>query len=144
MRDKIWFEWQQLRLKLIPHTYNKERSYGCWSIIRYLGCSAHFERPIWITIGGSSSGRTTDSDSVNLGSNPSPPASFWIAEIRRHPQNSRKTAIYKAKKVRYALHMFADIQPFLGVKMGVKQKRSNLFTPGIVWNWQPKSLTTHR
>ena len=27
-------------------------------------------------VGGSSNGRTTDSDSVNLGSSPSPPASF--------------------------------------------------------------------
>ncbi len=33
------------------------------------------EKAIATPIGGSSSGRTTDSDSVNLGSNPSPPAS---------------------------------------------------------------------
>ena len=32
--------------------------------------------------GGSSSGRTTDSDSVNLGSNPSPPATLSIAGLR--------------------------------------------------------------
>lgn len=32
------------------------------------------EKGIATPIGGSSSGRTTDSDSVNLGSNPSPPA----------------------------------------------------------------------
>lgn len=34
-------------------------------------------------IGGSSSGRTTDSDSVNLGSNPSPPASYYSNEIMK-------------------------------------------------------------
>ena len=34
-----------------------------------------FSRPRASTVGGSSNGRTADSDSVNLGSNPSPPAS---------------------------------------------------------------------
>jgi hypothetical protein len=33
------------------------------------------------TVGGSSSGRTTDSDSVNLGSNPSPPANKQTAAL---------------------------------------------------------------
>ena len=52
------------------------------------------------SLGGSSSGRTTDSDSVNLGSNPSPPATnlkarasgpsrLWLREQDREPREPR-------------------------------------------------------
>ena len=56
--------------------------------------------PVSENLGGSSSGRTTDSDSVNLGSNPSPPAktkgpgfsgpfSFWLLGLGSEPRDPR-------------------------------------------------------
>ena len=43
------------------------------------------------------------------------------SSLQNHPiksKNTRKTAIYKASDVRYALYEFANIHPFLGVKVG--------------------------
>lgn len=57
------------------------------------------------------------------------PANHPSTTIHRNPPQSSKTAVYKAVTICYALYVSTTFYPFVGVKMGVKQKQQKPFTP---------------
>src|SRR5271154_2889526 len=72
--------------------------------------------------GGSSNGRTADSDSASLGSNPSPPANILLLSIK---ELERRSLALPPETVSHRVAAaFADFRQFLRISNGSRRLRA--------------------